>query len=45
MVGTAVVILVGVGVGRMVVGDVIVSSEHDGAVNVGKGLVEAKQPP
>lgn len=49
MVGTSVVVTVtGVGVMNVVevmVVSVTVSSEHGGAVKVGKGLVDGKQPP
>jgi hypothetical protein len=44
IVGTAVVVT-GLGVGTVVIVGVTVSSEQDGPVNVGKGLVDAKQPP
>lgn len=46
IVGTAVVVTgFGVVIAVVVVGCVVVSSEQDGPVKVGQGLVEGKQPP
>lgn len=46
IVGTAVVVTgFGVVMAVLVVGCVVVSSEQDGPVKVGQGLVEGKQPP
>jgi hypothetical protein len=45
IVGTAVVVVTGLGVVTVVIECVVVSSEQEGPVKVGTGLVEGKQPP